>query len=214
MKKWYSLILLIVLFSCKKKEEDYLISGTVFNPELNQSVSQMQISLWGTTVSNGSIQNQFSQLASVQTASDGSFSFKFKKSVYSALKLVLYRSDYFQQETAINPDNLSPGKEYKMTIQSHALGWIKTTIQNTGTQHDADNVYYKLSLPYTSCTTCCNTSAQNFSGASVNTSWTCNVYGGSKITIQWIYTYNTINQSHFDTLLVPVNDTLAYPIFY
>jgi hypothetical protein len=191
-----------------------MISGYATNPELSQAVSQMQVSLWGTKVSGGTIQNQFEQIASVSTAGDGSFNFKFSKAVYSSLKMVFFRNDYFQQEQAVNPDNLAPGKEYKINVQVHALGWLKTMVQNTGTQHSEDELLYQLSLPYTSCTTCCSTNQRYFSGMAVDTSWVCHVYGGSKVSIQWSYSYNSLHQPHFDTLSIPINDTVVYPISY
>lgn len=190
-----------------------MISGYASNPELSQVVSQMQVSLWGTKVSSGTIQNQFEQIASVSTAGDGSFNFKFEKAVYSALKLVFFKNDYFQQEQAVNPDNLALGKEYKINVQVHALGWLKTIVQNI-TQHNEDELLYQLSLPYTSCATCCSTNQRYYSGMAVDTSWVCQVYGGSIVSIQWSYSYNSISQPHYDTFSIPINDTLTYPISY
>lgn len=215
MKKIISIFFcVIILISCKKKEEQYLISGTVTNPELNIAVNQMQITLWGTQISNGTVQNQQLKLGSTTTDASGHFEFKFDKAVYSSIKIVLYKNDYFETEQIINPNNLIPGKRYNIIIQAHGLAWLKTIIKNIGNQYPEDVLQYKLSLPYQNCSSCCSTTQRYFNGIGVDTLWICPVYAGSKISVQWIYSNNQTVQPHFDTLFINLNDTTTHQILF
>lgn len=208
------LFCLVMFLSCKKKEEFYIISGTVTNPELNIAVSQMQITLLGTKISNGTVQNQQLKLGTTTTDATGHFEFKFDKAVYSSIKLVLYKDNYFETEQIINPNNLNPGKSYYINIQAHGLAWLKTIIKNIGSQYTEEVLQYKLSLPYQNCSSCCSTDQKYFNGIGIDTLWICPVYAGSKVLVQWIYSNNQTVQSHFDTLLINLNDTTIFQILY
>jgi hypothetical protein len=204
----------IFLFSCKKKEENYIISGYVTNPELNIAVSQMQVSLWGTKISSGTVQNQQVKLGSYTTDASGHFEFEFEKAVYSTIKIVLFKNDYFETEQNINPNNLNPGQSYNINISAHGLAWLKTIVKNIGSQYNEDVLTYKLSLPYQNCSSCCSTEQIIFNGTGIDTSWICPVYAGSKISVQWIYSYNQNIQPHFDTLVINLNDTITHQLLY
>lgn len=208
------LLNIFLFFSCKKKEEQYMVSGYVTNPELNIAVNQMQVSLWGTKISSGTVQNQQVKLGSYTTDASGHFEFKFEKAVYSTMKLVLVKSDYFETEQTINPNNLNPGKNYNINVQAHGLAWLKTIVKNIGTQYTEDVLQYKLSLPYQNCSSCCSTNQKYFNGVGIDTSWICPVYAGSKLAVQWIYSYNQNIQPHFDTLVININDTLTHQLLY
>jgi len=214
MNKVFLIFFLFLIISCKKKDESYIISGYVTNPELNIAVNQMQVSLWGTKISNGTVQNQQEKLGSTVTDAAGHFEFKFDKAVYSTLKIVLYKSDYFETEQSINPNNLNPGKDFALTIQAHGLAWLKTIVKNVPSQYNDDVLSYMLSLPYSNCFSCCSTQQKTFLGKTVDTTWTCPVYAGSKIAIQWIYSHNNIDQPHIDTLSIPINDTTIHQLYY
>jgi len=214
MNKILIIISILILFACKKKDESYIISGYVTNPELNIAVSQMQVSLWGTKISNGTVQNQQEKLGSTTTDAAGHFEFKFNKAVYSALKIVFDKNDYFNLEQSINPNNLKPGENYNLTIQAHRIAWLKTIVKNVGSQYNDDKLSYKLSLPYSDCSTCCTTQQKIFTGTTIDTTWICPVYAGSKIAIQWIYSHAGNDQPHLDTISILLNDTTVHQLYY
>lgn len=204
----------MVIFGCKKKDEKYSITGYVINPEKNSAVSQMLVSLWATKVNNGSIQNQTYKIASYTTNESGYFEFNFDKEVFSSLKLTFNNNVYFSKEISVNPQNINPGEAYNITANVHTLAWLKTVIKNVSTQHVEDALIYKLSLPYSDCSSCCTTLQFTLSGSSVDTSWICPAYGDSKVSVNWIYSYLGNVQPHFDTLYIPAGDTLLHQIYY
>ncbi len=208
------LILFFLVFSCKKKDENYIISGKVINKELNTPISQVSLVLYGTKISSGVVQNQQEKLATAITSIDGTFSLKFKKQVFSTLKIVLTKEGCFNQEKLINPESLNPGDEYYVNIDMHSLSWLKTIIKNVGNQSVNDQLYYKLNLPYNNCNTCCITNQRVFDGTGVDTTWFCPVYGGSYAYILWVYSNGQYSNPHNDTLFIPAGDTVLHPIFY
>lgn len=210
----FILFLLIVVFGCKKKDEKYIITGNVINPEKNSAVSQMLVSLWGSKISSGTVQNQPYKIASYTTDASGYFEFNFDKEVYSSLKLTFSHNEYFSNEVIVNPQNLNPGEPYNVTAHAHTLSWLKTIIKNLGAQNSSDNLIYKLSLPYSDCSSCCSTLQLSFSGASVDTFWVCPVYGDSKVYVNWMYSYLGNVQPHFDTLYISAGDTILHQIYY
>ncbi len=214
--KQLAVFLLIVLFisSCKKKEEEYILIGTVINPELNHPVGQAFITLWGTKVSSGVVQNQLEKLGSTYSSADGKFEFRFKKELYSNIKLTLIKENYFEQEHNINPQNLNPGKEYSIQVAMHITSWLKTIIKNVSPQYTSDQLYYRLSLPYQGCNSCCPVQPLTFNGIATDTTWICPVYGGAFVSILWIYSTNQGSTPHNDTLYIPANDTVVHYILY
>lgn len=216
MKKLASLILLFILMmvACKKKEETYTISGTIVNPEINAPVASAKISLWGTKISGGVVQNQQEKLGETYSATDGSFEFQFDKQVYSSLKLMVQRNGHFSTEIIINPNNVSPNKPYSIQVSLHAISWLKTTIKNVGAQNNQDELVYRLSLPYDDCSECCSEQQHIFSGIGIDTTWICPVYGGKQVSILWIYSNGLSSSPHNDTIFIPIGDTVFHPIFY
>ncbi|MCX7861644.1 MAG: hypothetical protein N2449_01455 [Bacteroidales bacterium] len=208
------LFLIFILLSCKKKDENYIISGKIINPETNVSVSSAKITLWGTKISSGIVQNQQEKLAELYSNTDGTFEIKFDKQVYSGLKMYIQKNGYFSTEKNINPNNLTPGSAYNVVIHFHAMSWLKTTVKNVGSQNASDQLTYKLSLPYNDCNDCCPTQQRVFLGTIVDTTWICPVYGGQFVSILWIYSNNLNSTPHNDTIFIPIGDTVAHPIFY
>ncbi len=216
MKKIASLflLLLLVLFACKKKEENYTIAGTIVNPEINAPVASAKISLWGTKISSGVVQNQQEKIGETYSALNGSFEFRFDKQVYSTLKLIVQHHSHFNAEKTINPNDLSPNKPYSIQVNLHAVSWLKTTIKNVGAQNHQDKLVYRLGLPYDDCTDCCSEQQRIFTGIGVDTTWTCPVYGGKHVSILWIYSNGLTSSPHNDTIFIAIGDTVFHPIFY
>lgn len=198
----------------QKKDETYTIVGTIVNPEINAPIASAKISLWGTKISGGVVQNQQEKLGETYTNANGSFEFQFDKQVYSTLKLIVQHNGHFSVEKTINPNNLSPHKPYSIQVSLHAISWLKTTIKNVDTQNNQDKLVYRLSLPYDDCRDCCSEQQRTFSGIGVDTTWTCPVYGGKHISILWIYSNGLFSSPHNDTIFIPIGDTVLHPIFY
>ena len=214
MRMYLFLILVFVTLSCKKKDGNYIISGKVINKELNIPISGVSLTLYGTKISGGVLQNQQEKLVTAITNIDGSFSLKFSKQVFSNLIIVLKKEGYFEQEKFINPDNLIPGKEYNVNIDMHALSWLKTIVKNVGYQSVSDQLFYRLSLPYSDCNTCCTTNQRVFNGVAIDTTWICPIYGGSYVYVLWVYSNGQTSIPHNDTIFIPIGDTVIHPIFY
>lgn len=214
IKLSFALLLLILVFGCKKKNEKYIITGNVVNPEKNCAVGQMSVSLWATKISNGTIQNQEYKIASLITDASGYFEFNFDKEVFSSLKLTFHHDEYYYKEMSVNLQNLTPGISYHVTATVHTKAFLKTEIKNVNSQYAVDELIYRLSLPYSDCSSCCSTLQLSFSGPSVDTSWVCPVYGDNKVFVNWIYSYLGNTQPHFDTLYIPAGDTMLHQIHY
>lgn len=216
IKSWISFILVftLILLSCKKKDENYIISGKIVNPELNAPVAHVSVTLYGTKISGGVVQSQQEKLATAISSTDGSFQLKFNKQVFSSLKIVLSKEGHFYKEQLINPDNLNPGEEYNINLQMHAMSWLKTIVRNVGSQYTSDQLFYRLSFPYSNCNTCCPTSQRIFNGVGIDTSWICPVYGGNYVYVLWIYSSGQNSVPHNDTLFIPIGDTVLHPVFY
>lgn len=213
--KFFVLTLLFFLLAqCKKKEENYTLTGQVINPELNAPVAQIIIELWGTKISSGTVQNQLIKIASTKTDQNGFFSFTFEKAIYSAIIIKTNKENYFYTEKNININNLSIKEAYHTIIYVHGIAWIKNIIKNTGSQSTNDILYYKIILPYDDCSSCCSEQMYTFEGVGIDTSWICPVYASKTFTIQWIYKYNNYSQPHLDSLSAQIGDTLVHPIYY
>jgi hypothetical protein len=204
----------LMILSCKKKEEKYIITGKVIIPELNVPANNASVTLWGTKVNQNLVQNMQEKIGQTNVQADGTFRFEFDKLIYSNLKLYVTRHDCFDSEKAINPDNLSLNEEYNLLINLHIKAWLKTEIKKIS-QNTNSKVFYKLTLPYNDCTSCCNTNQINFPTTNnLDTSWVCAVYGNNYVYLTWITTNANNPYPHNDTIFIPHSDTVYFPIFY
>ena len=205
---------LLIIFSCKKKNDKLTISGTAFNTEINQNVSNIKVDLYIKRVSNNTWNNQFGLLNSVYTQADGTFKFEFDNTRASDFKLTFNKTGYFTLEYIINPDLVQKGKEYNQTYFVHYESWLKLLIKNFSPADADDLLFYKLLTGAITCPNGCVDTFKYFIGPGIDTTNICRVYGSQWAVIEWNVTNGSNHIQNVDSLWIPVSDTLAYSLYY
>ena len=203
-----------IFFSCKKKNEKLTISGTVYNTEINQPVSNVKVELYAKTITNGTWNTQFSLLYSQCSQNDGSFLFEFDNIRVSDFKLSFSKPGYFISEFIINPDLVQKGENYNQTYSVHYESWLKLLIKNFPPANSSDVLSYKLSKGSISCPDGCNDTLKYFFGSNIDTTSVCKIYGSQWAVLEWNVSSFSNHVQYVDSLWIPVSNTLVYNLYY
>lgn len=206
--------ILLIFFSCKKKNEKLTISGTAYNTEISQPVSNIKVELYAKKISNNTWNAQYSLLNSTYTQSDGSFLFEFDNLRVSDFKLTFSKTGYLTSEYVINPDLVQKGKNYEQTYSVHYESYLKLLIKNFPPANDNDLLTFKLLKGASNCEQGCNDTLKYFYGSSIDTNNVCKIYGSQWAVLEWNVSSNSNHVQHIDSLWIPVSDTMVYNLYY
>lgn|GEM_PF-2007564 len=180
----FIVFLLAVLSSCRK-DESYIISGLVIDPNQVIPVADASVELWSQRIESGILMANYSLDESGITDENGRFSFTIPSRSYTALKLVFAKTGYYGWEAPVNVEKVKSGNGLDAEYQLLPKATIEFRVVNTEPFDDADYFEFRLLNGYTSCDECCKGEKYQFTGQSINQSVTCQVVGHQDIIIQW-----------------------------
>jgi hypothetical protein len=209
------LILLLVMFvNCKKKEEKFIISGTLKNPYTNTAITGADVKLSGQKIQSGILNANYNLIESAKTDGSGNFSFTFDVAYYSGYKLEFSKENFISSITEINPDVVQKDEEYKEIYDFFPQAFLRLNITNIFPTSPNDHISYRIINDASGNEGCCSGSFVTFEGPEVNESILCKTYGGHTITIDWIVTEGTNLVNHTHQITIPPFDTVMYSIVY
>jgi hypothetical protein len=119
-------------------------------------------------------------------------------------------SKHFSGTFNINPDNVPFSTAYSATFPLEPKAWVSTHLIN---QNNSQTATFKVDAETGSCADCCESSNTIVQGNSVDSTFTCQVYGAQQIEIKGNYVDENggINQilesafaAAFDTTVVTI----------
>ena len=204
----------IVLIGCKKKNENFIISGTAYNSELNENIGDVKVVLYAKTVSNGTWNSQYSTIGTTYTKSDGSFSFEFENIRVSDFKISFRKTGYFSDDYIINPELVTKGSNYNKTYSVHQEAWLKLLIKNVNPSTSNDLLSFKLRKGAANCEEGCNDTLKKYYGSNVNTYNKCKIWGSQWAILEWNVASGSSHIQYVDTLWIAPSDTTIRNLFY
>jgi hypothetical protein len=209
------LILLLVLFvNCKKKEEKFIISGTLKNPYTNTVISGVDVKLSGQKIQSGILNANYNLIQSGKTDASGNFSFTFDVAYYSGYRLEFSKENYISSITEINPNEVEKDTEHKETYNFYPQAFLRLNITNIFPTSPNDYISYRIINDASGNDGCCSANYVSIEGPIVNESFLCKTYGGHTITIDWIVTEGPDLVNHSHQLTIPPFDTVMFSIVY
>ncbi|MBN2681597.1 MAG: carboxypeptidase regulatory-like domain-containing protein [Bacteroidales bacterium] len=205
---------LLILSHCKKKEEKFIISGTLKNPYTNTAISGAKVKLSGQKIESGILNANYNLIQSASTDGSGNFSFTFDVAYYSGFQLEFSKENFVNSITEINPDEVQKDVEYKKTYNFYSQAFLRLNITNIFPTAPNDHISYRIINDASGNEGCCSGDYVSIEGPDVNESILCKTYGGHTITIDWIVTEGTEFVNHTHQLTIPSFDTVMYSIVY
>ncbi len=203
-KVFFVLIAIIVFTTCKKEDASYALQGFIFDSRDSHALGDVQVTIKKQIVQGGVFNNNFNTAASTTTPSNGSYYLNWPRENFSALKLVCEKDQYVTSNKTLDVQSFSVDKLQTISVHMHPEAFINVHVHNVNTASALDQFSFTFTNANFDCA-CCSNGWQTFSGASVDTTFECKLYGDS-----WLKYQKQIATAEADTVL---NDSIFCPAF-
>ncbi|GAB4298867.1 MAG: hypothetical protein Kow0068_22610 [Marinilabiliales bacterium] len=208
------LLLTIFVSACKKKEDNYIITGIVYNAMNSETVPGVNIEVSAQMIENGTWNSQYTNLTSVVSQNDGSYRIELDNVKIASLRFNLTKNNYFNELIDINPENLSNSEENNQDLAVYPMAWIKYHIENQNPYDEQDILKIRVNGITKDDLNCCNEEYEQYTGMSVNVDEICKIPGNQNVTIEYLVTKHSNVTSHSMAVNLVSGDTSEVNILY
>lgn len=206
-------LLIILIFSCKRKEEHIAVIGQVYDNEQNKPIQNVKVILFGKKIESGTWSTTYSTLASTVSDLQGNYSIDIENIKVSDFKIELNKENYYSQSAEYKTDDISKG-ENVLNFRLHSVAFLKLFIKNTTPATNQDFFNYKISNFNENCFECCNDSNFSFTGKNIDVLKMCKTYGAFNLIVNFTVKKNNIINEYSDTIFTTAFDTISHYINY
>lgn len=210
----FSLIILFS-FSCKKKEKNIVITGTVTDTKSGLPASGLSLGLYIKEVaSNSYSSNKFTLLETVSTDNQGKYSFSNPYKTAEQYKITSQSTSYYDHVEMINPDNLTTEHDNTINFTINSKSYYKIAFKNANPFDSNDEILFSVSNTDLTNPDGCGAVTVDLFGMLVDTLVSCPVYGGQTMSYSYVVTKNSITNQYSGNTYCPVGDTAIVTIQY
>ncbi len=205
---FFVIILFIVCFgSCKKNDDKtIIISGKIYDPNFKSYVPAVKVRIASSKISSGIYSSAFTDIATIYSDNNGSYSFSLKKETVSSYKIYISKSKYFDYEQEIFPDNLSTDNDNSINLNIFPIAFIKYRLKNTTPFSPEDMVVFQVAKD-NYCSYCCPLSSIAGYGMNYDTTFSCKSRGQQNLYFSWHYLKNKIDINKDSSIFCKAFDT-------
>ena len=203
-----------LFFSCKKKENFIVITGSVTDKKSGLGADGITLKLYIEENNVNAYNNSLTLLETTTTRSNGSYT--FKKPYKNAIKyqIVTEGNDYYNQTFDLNPDNLSTATDNVYDISLFSRSYYEIALKNATPFDNNDEIVFSISNTDLSSPDGCGAVSLDLTGNLVDTLIQCPIYGGQTIYYSYVVTKNNITTQYDGSQYCPVGDTAKITIQY
>lgn len=202
------LLLLPLLFACKKESLEFTIRGNIFDDSFNKGLVGAEVELTAVEANSGDLRS-----INTQTLGEsGDYSFTFLRDRDIKYYLTVNKDNYFPLNKTIFFSELTVENDNVFNYSTTAKSFINFKIKNTGVSDDQDQLKLEIFEAKTDCDECCSLGQHYFNGANIDTNYYCANAGNQYY--KFIYWVPEMNIVVFDSLITPAFDTVEYYIEY
>lgn len=205
------LVVLIIIYSCKKDEQKtIIIKGKIIDKNQNIAVSGAEIIFWASKLQGGTYNPSLIPVSSTISSDNGDFQLSYEKDKDASYRITIDKSNYFGVTQDIDVDKLPPNT-YNFNYEIIPEAFLKLTVKNYFPYDNNDFIGYTINAPQPLGTNCCPTSSNTGIGYFYENTIKCKTYGAQKVKISWSVKKNNIN-SLYDSLVYcnPFDTTFFY----
>ncbi|HRP53338.1 MAG TPA: carboxypeptidase-like regulatory domain-containing protein [Fluviicola sp.] len=190
-----SFLLIISLYSCKKKDLIYTITGTITDASFSNPLANATVVI--RVNKNGSYKTQ----ATLSTDSNGKYSYELPRDEYLGVSISFSKEKYFDEEKSSTLQNLSLDKENTFDFTVYAKSWVKIHLISDGSKQ----IKLFKQIGKSGCSECCEAGEVAINYVS-DTSVFC-INNGNQ-TYQFLYdVLNSPDSGTRSTITVPFDTT-------
>lgn len=209
-----TLSVLISVSSCKKEPTQMEISGQVLSAVTSTPLPGVQVSLASTAVQSWVYNANFQDIESMQTGTDGSFTFIISKKPASAYRIYMYKKDYFENIIHINASDIEKDNYYYDTYELYEEAEIELNIQNALPYDEDDRITFRITKGAYDCTGCCPGTYIHGKGIAFDTTINCLTYGSHYFIVESAVTKEEVTQQRIDSVFIEPFQKNTLNIFY
>ena len=194
----FSLFLIGTLFlGCKKDAIYYTLEGVVIDQSAAQPLIGATVSLFTAPAGSSSL----TLVQSVQSGSDGSYSFQLQRDKIASVVLKAAKNNYFEITKSYTLDELSVENSNQTDFAIYAKSWVRLRFMGDGIK----DVKYIRQVGLNNCAECCP-STEQFVYNAIDESTYCINYGNGEYKI-YFNELNSINQGPISVVTTPFDTT-------
>ena len=205
-----------LLSSCKKEEsKPYALSGRVLDGDSGEGISAAEVTVEKQVIQNGIFGETWVNAASATTAADGAYACEWPRENFAALKVKTAKQDYVGVLKNLDVDAFKSADNNALStdLVMYKEGYITINLRNSGQTSAQDRLAFTFLNANFECN-CCSNFWRIFEGSSVDTAFTCRVYGNRWLKYQINTTLEFTDSIVVDSVYCPAFATTAVQIEY
>jgi predicted nucleic acid-binding Zn-ribbon protein len=193
--------------SCKKKNLDFIIKGTLYDGTYQKGLDQGVISIY--KVPAGSGDSIF--LNSVTVGSDGKYEFKVERDKTERYLIKIRKNNYFNLDSEILFQDLTSENPNERNYTLKAKAWVKLVFNNLNPQL-TDELKFIRQEGKIGCAECCTNQYQYITGPTPQTNYIC--VNDANTNYSYYYWVTGTTDSGLKTIFTPALDTVELVLNY
>jgi hypothetical protein len=209
-----SLIVLIAMIgSCRKDTEVfYGLKGRVTDADEGFGLSETEITIEKQVVQNGVYGNTYQKALITTTNSDGMYEGNWQRENFAALRLIAKKTNYITADIELNVDAFENGISETQNVELYKEAFTTFRFIHSGGV-PSDRLSFTFLNANFNCN-CCSNGWKTWQAASIDTSFTCRVYGNRWLKYQVQTQIGFSDSSYVDSIYCAAFSTTAHDINY
>jgi len=208
------LVNLLLFTACKKDTTTYEISGQIYDPQLKINVSNVHVSLKASKIQSGVYNPSYIEIQSINTTSDGTYSFTVEHENVAGYRLDFTKEKYFESSLDIKTVDVQNNGNTGMRLDFIPIAEIKLIVKNTSPQASNDKIQFRFSNVSVKGKDCWTNTPIIGVGPNYTYSKTGQVTGNKKLFLEWTVTKNGNQHIYKDTIESEAFKMISYNINY
>lgn len=163
--------------SCRKKNPVYILEGQVREFNSGSPVSGASLKLEQQSVEGNVFSGAFSTAATATSDGSGNYRMSWPRAQIARLRLTVSKPFYITSVVELNPDEFLPDESVSKNQLLRPEAFLQIQLRNIGVTETNDYLKFRV-LSQFECA-CCTNNLLDLPGPSVDTTYTCRVYGNS-----------------------------------
>jgi hypothetical protein len=211
MKRYSILLLAILLGGCTKKTDVFSFDCVVFDQKVNAAVEGASVVMKVQHAAGGFNPN-YETVGSTVTDANVRFYIEVDKEVYYSFRVEISHPTHFGQGFDISPNDVPFSTSYTSTFDLEPKSWVSTRLVN---QNASQTVTFSVDAETDECVECCSGGNTILQGASIDTTFICQVYGEQQVGVNGTYVDENGGVHQIaETAFVNAFDTITVIIAY
>ncbi len=208
----FFLVMLLVMGACKKDAVNpFSIQGKVTDARNGSGLAGVAIKVDKQAIQNGVYTNTFERALTTTTGSDGNYSGSWERETFTTLKLSAEKPNYIPIETELSEQEVGSG-DINKNISMYSEAFVSLRFRHQSTNSN-DRLLFNYTNTNFDCA-CCKPGWKAITGAQVDTTFTCRVYGDHWLFFEVITEINNIDSAYTDSIYCPAFIETSYEVLY